>query len=528
MNPNNPGAGLSYREMLRVGEPFCTLDDLSSLCKLPPSREVSLTMGDVRGGPQQPDTESVQNLMTLYYAQFVVHETMQGLETGSFLAEPGRASCGKDRRKLWKGVMSPNVDALEIACDDPFYSQFDVQCLDFVRNRRLNEKCVLQEASFVNSATAVLDLNTIYQIFNTTTRKFDSMQGVNGKIRTGPNGTRLTPYANNNQHTILAALDYFFVDLHDLIADELLRLKPSLTPDMTFQTARQILTGFYQHVFYNEILALFIGTNNTLVGNAKDTFNNSITPQIIIEYTNAAGRLTHFLVTDNITIANCKTYASISTVRTRDTFNNVDLAGNQMQGIICGAMRQAWNTAGVSPDIQNFLFYDPSLGYGSDLISVDNERSRDACFEPYINYLKRIFNVCIKTWSDLRQFMSCSAIRALQKIYKRLEDVELYPGGLAETPVGDSIMGPTFTYLTLKQYEVLKAGDKKFYSHSLKSKPKQLAQIVKMTLQDMLCIGAKLEKVLKDPKIRFIPGTNPVVNCKCKTLKQCFDLSVFL
>ena len=46
------------------------------------------------------------------------------------------------------------------------------------------------------------------------------------------------------------------------------------------------------------------------------------------------------------------------------------------------------------------------------------------------------------------------------RLYAVPADIELFPGGLAETPVGGGILGPVFTCIIARQFENLKNGDR--------------------------------------------------------------------
>lgn len=53
----------------------------------------------------------------------------------------------------------------------------------------------------------------------------------------------------------------------------------------------------------------------------------------------------------------------------------------------------------------------------------------------------------------------------LEEIYGEVDDIELYIGGILETPVNDALVGPTFQCLIAEGFYRYKYGDRFFYEH---------------------------------------------------------------
>ena len=56
--------------------------------------------------------------------------------------------------------------------------------------------------------------------------------------------------------------------------------------------------------------------------------------------------------------------------------------------------------------------------------------------------------------------LSADVWQRFSQLYAVPADIELFPGGLAETPAGGGILGPVFTCILGKQFENLKNGDR--------------------------------------------------------------------
>jgi len=73
----------------------------------------------------------------------------------------------------------------------------------------------------------------------------------------------------------------------------------------------------------------------------------------------------------------------------------------------------------------------------------------------------------------------------LQSVYGTIDQLDLFVGGLAETAVGSSMVGPTFQAIIARQFEVLRDGDPLFYQNQGFS-PALMQQIKDTTLSDLI------------------------------------------
>lgn len=55
----------------------------------------------------------------------------------------------------------------------------------------------------------------------------------------------------------------------------------------------------------------------------------------------------------------------------------------------------------------------------------------------------------------------------LEKIYKSIDDVDLYVGGTLEKPVPGGLFGPTFTCIQAQQFFRWKYGDRLYFEFPL-------------------------------------------------------------
>jgi hypothetical protein len=116
-----------------------------------------------------------------------------------------------------------------------------------------------------------------------------------------------------------------------------------------------------------------------------------------------------------------------------------------------------------------------------------------------------------------------------QSLYKRVDDIDLYPAAIAENPVdSDALLGPTFSCLIGLQFHNLKYGDRFFFSHrntNLNYLKKSMLEMEDRTLSDVICdntyIAKVQEKALESPN----PITNPIKVCKTRSAPSPTTLS---
>ena len=83
---------------------------------------------------------------------------------------------------------------------------------------------------------------------------------------------------------------------------------------------------------------------------------------------------------------------------------------------------------------------------GLDLVALNIQRGRDHGLPGYNSYRA----VCgsgsgkVRRFEEFGDIIAKEHVQLLKKIYRHVDDVDLYIGGIMERHHGDSIMGPTF------------------------------------------------------------------------------------
>lgn len=125
-----------------------------------------------------------------------------------------------------------------------------------------------------------------------------------------------------------------------------------------------------------------------------------------------------------------------------------------------------------------------------DLAAVNIQRGRDHGIPGYTAWREPCGLSPIRTWVDLEPLMNFETIQRFRSIYDHVDDIDLYPGGLAERPIRGGVVGPTFGCIIAQQFANLRKGDRFWYENGgfeNSFTPAQLQQIRRVTFGQVLC-----------------------------------------
>lgn len=116
----------------------------------------------------------------------------------------------------------------------------------------------------------------------------------------------------------------------------------------------------------------------------------------------------------------------------------------------------------VTTELRDHLFQTSGQA-GMDLIALNIQRGRDHGLPSYNEYrdLCRIGKG--RDFSDLAPTIHPRKIAGLQQIYSNVDDIDLFIGGIHETPLPGAVVGPTFACIIGDQFVRAKKGDRYFH-----------------------------------------------------------------
>jgi len=170
---------------------------------------------------------------------------------------------------------------------------------------------------------------------------------------------------------------------------------------------------------------------------------------------------------------------------------NLETAGS-VDRILLGLVNQPCQRRDefISDEMTNHLFQTPAFPFGMDLASLNIQRGRDHGLPPYVRWREPCGLSAIRTFEDLNKVMSPNVVRKFRSLYSSVNDIDLFPAGLAEKSVVGGLVGPTFACIIGQQFSNLRRGDRFWYENSENESSftaGQLQQIRRATLAQILC-----------------------------------------
>ena len=88
----------------------------------------------------------------------------------------------------------------------------------------------------------------------------------------------------------------------------------------------------------------------------------------------------------------------------------------------------------------------------------------------------------------------------IRTVYRNVEEIDPFTGGMSEDPVPGGVVGPTFACIISKQFQNIRDGDRFFFTHSQDGASRGLSPALKemvrrRTLTDILCDNIPVEEL---------------------------------
>lgn len=537
-NLRNPSWGKTFICFRRILPPQyadgVSLPRVSSSGKfLPPPRDISLAIHRHKDRSAQGYT-----LMVMSFGQFIDHDIT--LTPISRTVDNGMINCCPLQNST-----HPQCLPIVVRENDPFYSRFNQNCINFVRSA-MCPNCLLGPRQQTNQVSSFVDGSHIYGTDRNASMGLRTNSG-DGKLLTVMNsqfGQLLPPSSNPNsdlcslpdenmvcfrsgdprvnQQPGLTSLHTIMARQHNRIAEGLRNINRGWSGERIYQETRKIIGAQLQMVTWNEYLPVVLGSEYSNfykipITDGYTMYDSSINPGLLNEFAVAAYRFGHSLI-DTV----------FQTIVTSGRKSSIDLRDNFFfpfdlyRGLIDNLMRGITNQPAQSfdpfmaPDVTNFLYRRRGNNTGLDLASLNVLRGRDHGIPGYAAYIRHCFGVTIRSFGDLRVVMSQSAIKGFQNAYESVDDIDLFSGGTAETPVQGGIVGPTFATIIGLQFNRLKFGDRYFFTHGRQTgsfSSQQLEEIRKTTWAKIICSNTDVDEVQRNVFL-FPSRSNPVTTCR--------------
>ncbi len=352
---------------------------------------------------------------------------------------------------------------------------------------------------YANVITAYIDASMVY---GSTPDQADAVRGEgpllfvseDGFMPKGDDGQYLGGDVRAGENVGLTSLHTLFVREHNRIVEALQERDPDLSDDALFVLARRVVEAEVQEITYDAFLPKILGEG--AVGDYQG-FDASVDPSIAIEFSTAAFRFGHTLLSPNLQrLAEDGTDAA-SALALRDAFFNpsalVDGGGidTVLRGLADGTA-QALDPY-IVEDVRSFLFGPPGAG-GFDLAALNIQRGRDHGLPTY-NEMRAALGLDPKTsFADISSNPDIAA--RLEAAYGDVDLIDAWTGGLAEDAFGGGLVGELFHVIIRDQFIAVRAGDAHW--HEANPLPEIAADLKLGTLAEIIMANTDIGDIQAD------------------------------
>ncbi|RLS30634.1 MAG: LEPR-XLL domain-containing protein [Planctomycetota bacterium] len=348
----------------------------------------------------------------------------------------------------------------------------------------------------INEITAFLDGSMIYGSDATTASSLRTFAGGLMKTSEGnllpvdKDGMFQAGDVRVNENPGLTSLQTVFVREHNYQAAKIAAANPKLSDEALFQAARSIVVAEIQAVTYNEWLPSLMGRGAI---EKYEGYDSTVNPGISNEFATAAFRFGHSLLGDEIEFFdNNGLPISDGVTLSQAFFNPSVVTQNGIDSVLkyLTADPSSELDTQVVDGVRNFLFGPPGAG-GLDLASLNIQRGRDHGLADYNDTREAIGLTSVTSFAEITSDVALQ--EKLQTLYKSVDDIDLWVGGLAEDHVKGSSLGATFQAIIAEQFTQLRDGDRFWYKNQFSGR--QLAQLQRTSLSDIIERNTRLNSV---------------------------------
>jgi peroxidase len=427
---------------------------------LPNARSIALLIHDPM------DTPTGITHLGVMFGQFVDHDFAQTASTG-FGSSPLKCSCTSGSSDCFN-IQTPD--------DDIFNDQ---ECMTMTRSAASFDRfdCTVNNREQTNLLTHWLDLSQMYGTDSSTSSSLRT--NVDGLMKSSTIGgstrdflPKSTPGkcvdeegdqlcfeagdSRTSQNLMLVSIHTIWLREHNRVARALKRLNPTWTDDDLFEEARRIVIAEYQHILYNEWLPIILGPDimkafelEPLKTGHFMRYDESVNPHLSTEFSTAAFRFGHSLVRSTLS----KTDDSLI------QFSNLTLQSIMLRPVeaytnggldsICRGLLVDPGTsfdAHFTDELQNHLFETGASDAQTrrfSLSAVNINRGRDHGIAPYNEFRPVAGLKKAASFDDLVEIQTDNRDK-LKRLYKNVNDIDAFTGGMSEQSIPGALLGPTF------------------------------------------------------------------------------------
>ncbi len=492
-NPNRADVGASGTTLLRL-VPAAYGDGISAMAgeERPSAREVSNAI--CAQGESVANGRRISDFLW-QWGQFVDHDI-----------------------DLTGGVDPPEPAPISVPAGDPFFDPTGAGETSIDLNRSLYDPDtgIDSPRQQLNEITAWIDASNVY---GSDAERADALRRNDGTGRLRMSTGRLLPFNDEglpnaggssdtlflagdvraNEQVGLVAMHTLFVREHNRLANQIRSQNPNLSGDQIYERARRIVGAQMQVITYQEFLPALLGPNAIP---PYEGYDPDLDASIANIFSTGAYRFGHSALSTQILRlgANGEEIAA-GHLALRDAFFSPQRVTDEggIAPVLRGLAAQVCQSIDpyVIDDVRNFLFGPPGSG-GFDLASLNIQRGRDHGLPSYNEAREALGLSSAVTFGDIADDPEIAG--RLASVYGDVDEVDVWVGGLAETPVRGAMVGELIHAVLSDQFQALRDGDRLWYARTLGAG--QRAQVEGTRLSDIIRRNTAIGDELSDDVFR--------------------------
>lgn len=484
------------------------------------------------------------NSLMMQFGQIITHDTALLLSKSKLDDGSPLECCNSD------GTTPENLPKLclniTIPEDDPGSKK---RCISVARTADTADLgCSIKPIRQQTGASSFLDTSLLYSPDNDTALSLRKLVDGELKYQLGPKDQVFLPNADNStefcnvnnatavcyisgdprvsQHPDLAIETTCFLRLHNYLCKKLKSMNPMWDDERIYQNARRIVIAMYQHVIYNEYVPELLGKEfakaNKLLPLTEEfdyNYNKDLNPTTLSSFAAAAFRSQHSYIQGLRNLVD-ESGNVTSKIRLRDYYFIPEIVQKEdnydrfSRGLLTQNAQD--QDQYYTEEVSDFAFRVANEKNRLDLVSLDMERGRDYGLPPYNKFRQLCGLSEAKSFADLNDQMSEEKVNTLTKLYRDVDDVDYYVGGIFENKKPGSVLGHTFQCIVGEMFYRWKFGDRFYYEFGNQTGSfnlDQLNEIRKITMASIMCITTNISYVPKNAFVVPNINQNPLIPC---------------
>ncbi|KAJ8975680.1 hypothetical protein NQ317_019635 [Molorchus minor] len=310
-----------------------------------------------------------------------------------------------------------------------------------------------------------------------------------------------TPGGNENAFLLTFGILWF--RWHNYLAENIHRHNPTWSSEQIYNEARKWVIATQQNIVVYEWLPILLNTNLP----QYDKYDASIDPQIDQFFQSAAFRFGHTLVVPGVYL---RDYVRNGCRTNFTTWNHLAV---RTCNIFWRPQEPILNKTdtGELIDIDRLLMEFPRR----DLMAINIQRGRDHGL-PDFNSARKAFG--LKPYADFGEFrfISDATKKKLEKLYKNIDMVDPWVGGILETGDGP---GELFNVTIFDQFKRIRDGDRFWFENEANGlfTKEEISRIKSISIYDIIMAVTKMDDYdipLKPFRAPVENDTNLIKHCK--------------